>query len=136
MSAATKFMGIENPVISENLSVSPGQGRSVGHFRTVTVAELRSSYAGLCELCNLRSSCKFPRSMEHKVTSCEEFDGRGSEPGHKGAVSSAARHSLNVVSRDTVTNSLARGLCATCEKFDTCQFPKPEGGVWQCEEFE
>jgi hypothetical protein len=28
------------------------------------------------------------------------------------------------------------GLCMTCEKRDTCTFPKPEGGVFNCDEFE
>ncbi len=27
------------------------------------------------------------------------------------------------------------GLCATCEKRKTCVVPKPEGGVWRCEEY-
>jgi len=26
-------------------------------------------------------------------------------------------------------------LCATCVKRDTCTLPKPEGGVWHCEEY-
>jgi glutamate dehydrogenase (NAD(P)+) len=29
----------------------------------------------------------------------------------------------------------ARGLCATCEKEQTCQLPRPEGGVWRCEAY-
>lgn len=136
MSAATKFTGIENPVVNENPTSSPLPGRSVGRLRTMTVAELRPSYAGLCELCNLRSTCSFPRSMEHPVTSCEEFDGGAVQAGQRVAVSSATRLPLEVVSRASVTNPMARGLCTTCERFDTCQFPKPEGGVWQCEEFE
>ena len=29
----------------------------------------------------------------------------------------------------------SRGLCATCLYRDSCDFPKPDGGVWQCEEY-
>ena len=28
-----------------------------------------------------------------------------------------------------------RGLCATCALRDSCEFPKPPGGVWRCEEY-
>ena len=29
----------------------------------------------------------------------------------------------------------ARGLCATCGSEQTCQLPRPEGGVWRCEAY-
>ena len=28
-----------------------------------------------------------------------------------------------------------RGLCCTCEDCRVCKYPKPEGGVWHCEEY-
>jgi hypothetical protein len=28
------------------------------------------------------------------------------------------------------------GLCTSCEKLEACTFPKPEGGVFSCDEFE
>ena len=28
-----------------------------------------------------------------------------------------------------------RGLCSLCENRTTCTYPKPEGGVWHCEEY-
>lgn len=28
-----------------------------------------------------------------------------------------------------------RGLCATCVHHATCEFPRPAGGVWRCEEY-
>jgi len=27
------------------------------------------------------------------------------------------------------------GLCKSCANRETCTFPKPEGGVWHCEEY-
>jgi len=27
------------------------------------------------------------------------------------------------------------GLCVNCEDRETCIYPKPEGGVWRCEEY-
>jgi len=29
-----------------------------------------------------------------------------------------------------------KGLCKNCKKQETCRLPKPEGGVWRCEEYE
>ncbi len=29
----------------------------------------------------------------------------------------------------------ARGLCSNCENSGSCNYPKPEGGVWHCEEY-
>jgi hypothetical protein len=27
------------------------------------------------------------------------------------------------------------GLCSNCDNRETCTYPKPEGGVWRCEEY-
>jgi DNA-binding NtrC family response regulator len=27
------------------------------------------------------------------------------------------------------------GLCSNCDNRETCAYPKPEGGVWRCEEY-
>ena len=29
-----------------------------------------------------------------------------------------------------------KGLCRNCKKEKTCKLPKPEGGVWRCEDYE
>lgn len=29
-----------------------------------------------------------------------------------------------------------RGLCQNCSRRHTCDLPKPEGGVWRCDEYE
>lgn len=29
-----------------------------------------------------------------------------------------------------------KGLCKNCKKEKTCKLPKPEGGVWRCEDYE
>ncbi len=93
---------------------------------------------GLCQQCALATTCTFPRNWERPILACEEFQGEEkpvalhvvgvltptgfsrSQPTH---VSGAAERSLE-------------GLCATCEKRDTCTFPGRETGIWQCEEFE
>lgn len=29
-----------------------------------------------------------------------------------------------------------RGLCVNCDVRETCTLPRPEGGVWYCEEYQ
>jgi hypothetical protein len=29
-----------------------------------------------------------------------------------------------------------KGLCRNCKRLKTCTLPKPQGGVWRCEEYE
>ena len=29
-----------------------------------------------------------------------------------------------------------KGLCRNCKKKETCALPRPEGGVWRCEDYE
>ena len=94
-------------------------------------AGVQVEYRGLCSTCIHASTCTFPRSKDHPVRFCEEFDGQPAEP------------VLTVVSHEHQPNQEALadrkrylGLCSTCQRRETCTFPKHEGGVWQCEEFE
>ncbi|NIM97876.1 MAG: hypothetical protein GTO24_07285 [candidate division Zixibacteria bacterium] len=32
--------------------------------------------------------------------------------------------------------SSLKGLCKNCKKQKTCELPKPEGGVWRCQDYE
>jgi len=91
----------------------------------------QSEYRGLCSTCRRAGTCTFPRSKDRPVRFCEEFDGEEGKP------------ALTVVPHQEVLDQEALadrekypGICSTCAKRDTCTFPKPEGGVWQCEEFE
>ncbi len=88
-------------------------------------------YLGLCSTCRHDSTCTFPRSEDRPVHFCEEFDGEEDKP------------ALAVVCHEEVLDQKAfadgekyLGLCSTCAHRETCTFPKPAGGVWQCEEFE
>jgi len=64
---------------------------------------------------------------------CDEFEGaRAEEPA---GAQKAAREEPGAAEANPDTGC-ARGLCRTCAKRESCTFPKPEGGVWHCEEFE
>jgi len=59
------------------------------------------------------------------VAQCEEFAGDG------------PRASVDLDVRPARTDAGGRvpGLCANCEERDSCRFPRPQGGVWRCEEY-
>ena len=92
---------------------------------------------GLCTTCAHASACTFPRRQAGPVLFCEEFDGGGTSDS---VTAAGARTLLPSVQRteaySTGYSASVTGLCATCEKRATCTFPKAEGGVWRCEEFE
>lgn len=93
---------------------------------------------GLCAQCNLASTCTFPRNENRPIVACEEFDGEGKPQKLRlvGALLSSvdARSGAETSSGANVRHE--RGLCSTCEKRESCTFPRQDGGVWQCDEFE
>jgi len=91
----------------------------------------REWYPGLCTTCVNELVCTFPRSADRPVITCDEFEGvvEVKPP--------VAVESARLTERFAVTNrEWFPGLCMTCEKRETCTFSKPEGGVFNCDEFE
>ena len=96
-----------------------------------------SSGSGLCATCVDTGTCTFPRRESEPVLFCEEFD--GGEQNTVGAPVEVVAPSATVRAQamcKTEPSAKLRGLCGTCDKRATCMFPKAEGGVWHCEEFE
>jgi hypothetical protein len=89
-------------------------------------------YFGLCMSCKNASSCTFPRDPTRPAFYCEEFE-----------VATTASTMSFGEDRGLVTGSDASdedseefiGLCSDCEVRRDCTFPKPEGGIWCCEEY-
>jgi hypothetical protein len=98
----------------------------------------RSAFRGICQRCINATWCTFPRDSRRPVQSCEEF----CEP--TGAVTRTEqerREEPHGAARggekpEAATAATLMGLCRDCIHSDLCQFAKPEGGVWHCEEFE
>jgi len=96
--------------------------------------EAAVTYPGLCSSCVHAPDCTFPRFAGQAVIQCEEW-------GFEMAAPEAAQEQARVAplaARSTprvVPEPLAKGLCATCEEYPTCEYAKPEGGVWHCEEY-
>lgn len=101
------------------------------HVRESTQAQ---EYQGLCTLCAQSESCTFPRSPERAVRECEEFEGMTMEPAEKFIRDRQRDFKKEAMQGDQSTSSL-KGLCKTCASNTQCTFPRPEGGIWHCEEF-
>jgi hypothetical protein len=90
-------------------------------------------YHGLCSVCKCAPDCTYPRDPDHMVIQCEEFD--GIEP--LSARATGKHRSPPALSHADRDKGAAKfnGLCSNCENREGCVFPKPEGGVWHCEEY-
>ncbi len=85
-------------------------------------------YGGLCATCVNASGCTFPRDPGRPILFCDEFEVPWKIP---------TRPFTLVIStpelEDSETTEL-KGLCRQCAIRITCRYPKPEGGVWYCDE--
>jgi hypothetical protein len=100
-------------------------------------ASEKPSYRGLCPYCKLVSGCKWPRNPKVPVYNCEEFEGENKIIENNNLINHSNPvnyHNSVVESPGTIKKYL--GLCSNCELREECKFPKPESGVWRCEEYE
>ncbi len=94
----------------------------------------KTIYKGLCLYCKFSSECTFPRDQEKPVYHCEEFDDDISED-QRLSVNKYMQGVIDSLYDSPEPSPKALGLCCICENWDNCSFPKPEGGVWHCEEY-
>ena len=84
------------------------------------------AHRDLCSTCNHASVCATRSLPDKPVFYCEEFDAyvavpdRATSPTATSPRGSSGKH---------------KGLCSNCEDHETCPIPKPEGGIWHCEEY-
>ena len=87
-----------------------------------------AAHRDLCSTCNHAPACSNRGTPDSPVFFCEEFDAGEAE-------SSAAPAAVAPSQDSTEPKSEYLGLCANCAERETCKLPKPEGGVWYCEEY-
>lgn len=91
-------------------------------------------YRGLCSTCKHAPTCTFPRDLQRPAFYCEEFEIEivSSSKTFKYGIPESTASSTTVAEESTELI----GLCNDCEGRQTCVFPKPEGGIWHCEEYQ
>jgi hypothetical protein len=89
---------------------------------------------GLCSTCNNSPTCFYHlRNGKRVVCYCELFDNYIS-PSRVGEFSKITKLNPEPSTHTTIKDRF-NGLCINCENVETCAYPKPEGGVWHCEEY-
>lgn len=88
----------------------------------------------LCSSCINDRYCIYPRDPTRPTMECEEFEGYVMPP-PKVEPPLVPKSERRKVAKGEDSREF-RGLCVSCENRETCIYPKPEGGVWHCEECE
>jgi len=93
-----------------------------------------NEHRGLCMSCRNALTCTFLKNHNEAVLQCDEFDGfesflrRPENFSHKSVMGLKSNPGKK-------GSDGCKGLCSICENSRTCTYPKPEGGVWHCEEY-
>ena len=80
----------------------------------------------LCSTCSYADKCTNRGTSGKPVFFCEEF---------YAFVTVKPTRFSHVPSRKAEKVTRSAGLCLDCEHRETCNTPKPESGVWHCEEY-
>lgn len=92
-------------------------------------AEKPEEYCGLCSTCNHASECINAKRATEPILFCEMFD----DYVKPGQVNKSQTQAGSIPTEKEPGR--LKGLCVNCEERHTCKFPKPDGGVWHCEEY-
>jgi len=98
------------------------------------MSENNMKYRDLCSTCKNILKCTFQRDSQKPVLNCEEFEVEAC-PSVKtaGEEKSPVTTSVNPENEDA---GKFMGLCSNCDNRKTCVFPKSQGGIWHCEEYQ
>lgn len=112
-----------------------------GAEKTAAVETTRGvdEYLAICSTCNHAPGCAHRmRNAGVPIWECENYDDyvrlNGTFVGGD-AASAAAPGRSRPRDGDALLVEY-RGLCKNCATREYCSFPRPEGGVWHCEEYE
>jgi hypothetical protein len=101
--------------------------------KTEQHAQVNLEPSGLCMNCMHHETCGFSRDPNKPVLFCEEYE-IPVIPSMRIAEEKDITRKGTPATKEDLQNY--RGLCVNCEHRVTCTYPKPEGGIWHCEEYE
>lgn len=101
-----------------------------------------SGYAnreGICSNCKFSSECRSKKTHLGDVHFCEEYE--LADPSQKIDKTKfvSEEPKLNTLHANAVGNDPPQkimGLCSNCAHRESCGLPRPESGVWHCEEYQ
>ena len=90
---------------------------------------------GLCITCIYVPMCKSAKNSDSPIIYCEEFEYRFPPTPEKVEIAGKTSQKAWDQFTEERKDNFFKGLCINCENSKTCTLPKPEGGVWHCEEY-
>ncbi len=93
-----------------------------------------NQYDGLCSTCKFSLNCMFRKNPLTSVHFCEEY--QQADPSQICEVKRSAPVNNMAGSLINHSSNKIMGLCSNCRNRSNCSFPKPESGVWHCEEYQ
>jgi hypothetical protein len=89
---------------------------------------------GLCVTCNHAPTCTYAAGAQQPTMLCELFDDFVATP-PAAAMSPAVQAARDDADPGSPAARPSKGLCANCDLSASCALPRPESGVWHCEEY-
>lgn len=86
----------------------------------------------VCESCRNAHDCTFPKNGKKRIFLCDEFHGYEPLLVNIGKLELTPPKTSN---KEKAKLSSIKGLCSSCLNAGHCTFPKPESGVWYCDEY-
>lgn len=105
-------------------------------MKKISALETIGVPGGICTTCNYMKTCIYILKIDRPIHFCEEFDDIMKCNSQPKTESSQCKTSSSKAESQNASNKTYLGLCSNCKFNRFCSFPKPEGGVWHCEEFE
>jgi hypothetical protein len=96
-------------------------------------SKVNPAYGGLCCNCRNAGDCTFRKGRKTPAPYCEEFS-IDILPAEKPTEKEAPLPTCSADGDARIPWNLL-GLCGNCDNRETCLYPKPEGGIWHCEEY-
>jgi hypothetical protein len=87
--------------------------------------------ASLCSNCRNQSDCVFFMKADEPVIACEMYECGFSSKSRLSLVKGKLAAAVDALAEE----DYPMGLCANCDNLKVCQMPKPQSGVWNCEEY-
>jgi hypothetical protein len=85
---------------------------------------------GVCSVCKFGSACNFESGAVRVILQCEQF-----EPAFPAQKSRPMRTQSRAMPANGEHADDCAGICTNCGNRETCTYPKPEGGIWRCEDY-
>lgn len=91
-----------------------------------------SELKGICGLCVYGEDCELARGSTAPPLNCAQFEPFPVEVREEAKVTSVRA----TQQKPDAASEKHLGLCRNCIHRDDCTYPRNEGGVWRCEEYE